>query len=142
MNGKYACVILAGGKGSRMGGINKARLRYKGASFYSRIGAELEKTGLPIYISVATYDQSVHDGWVIVKDIVKDENGSYIGPLGGIYSCLVKAGEEGLEGLFFAPCDAPNYDSSIIRKLAEHIDDETDAVIFSNSEGRLQTVFG
>ncbi len=97
---------------------------------------------MPCYLSAAAYDQEVPDGWTAVKDSVTDSEGKFIGPMGGIYSCLKKANEDGLDGLFFAPCDAPFYTSEVTLKLRGYIDPETDAVLWKTADGRLQTTFG
>ena len=142
MDRKYGCVLLAGGSGSRMGGRNKAELEYDRVKFAERIEAELSKLGIPCYISAAAYEQDVPEGWALVRDTVTGEDGSYIGPAGGIYSCLVRAEQEGLDGLFFVPCDAPFYSADIHRQLALHIDEDTKAACFQTSDGRMQTTFG
>jgi molybdopterin-guanine dinucleotide biosynthesis protein A len=61
--------------------------------------------------------------------------------MGGIFSCLTQAREDGLDGLFFAPCDVPLYNAEAIEKLAEHIGPETDAAIWKTGDGRLQMTF-
>ena len=71
-----------------------------------------------------------------------DPEGKYIGPMGGIYSCLKKASEDGLDGLFFVPCDAPLYTSEVTLKLCGYIDHEIDVVLWKTADGRLQTTFG
>jgi molybdopterin-guanine dinucleotide biosynthesis protein A len=71
-----------------------------------------------------------------------DPEGKYIGPMGGIYSCLKKASEDGLDGLFFVPCDAPLYTSEVTLKLCGYVEPETDAIIWKTADGRLQTTFG
>ena len=38
---QYGCVLLKGGKSSRMGGSDKAKLLYRGKSFEERIKGEL-----------------------------------------------------------------------------------------------------
>ena len=45
---QYGCVLLKGGKSSRMGGSDKAKLLYRGKSFEERIKGELEQLGLPV----------------------------------------------------------------------------------------------
>ena len=40
---QYGCVLLKGGKSSRMGGSDKAKLLYRGKSFEERIKGELEQ---------------------------------------------------------------------------------------------------
>lgn len=141
-NTVYGCALLAGGSGSRMGGRNKAELEYGRQTFRERIASELAGTGMPCYLSVAVYDQEVPDGWTPVADCVTDPEGKYIGPMGGIYSCLKKASEDGLDGLFFVPCDAPLYTSEVSLKLLGYVGPETDVVLWKTADGRLQTTFG
>ncbi len=139
---KYGCVLLAGGKGSRMGGVNKAELEYGGRTFAQKVISVMESTGMPCYISTANYEQAVPDGWTPVKDEVTDSASQYIGPIGGIYSCLKKAKKDGLDGLFFAPCDAPFYNTDILDKLSDVINGEYDVVCWRTSDGKVQTAFG
>ncbi len=141
-NASCGCALLAGGMGSRMGGRNKAELEYNRQTFRERIVSELSGTGMPCYMSVAAYDQKLPDGWTPVRDCVTDPEGKYIGPMGGIYSCLKQACEDGLDGLFFVPCDAPLYTSEATLKLRGYVDPETDAVLWKTADGRLQTAFG
>ena len=141
MNGNYGCAILAGGAGRRMGNINKADLEYGGKTFADSIMSELSNTSLPCYVSVANYEQRVPCGWKQVKDSVTSQGGGFIGPMGGIYSCLMQARKDGLDGLFFAPCDVPLYTSDAISKLAEHVDRNVDSVIWRSGDGRLQMTF-
>ena len=62
--------------------------------------------------------------------------------MGGIYACLKKAEEDGLDGLLFCPCDAPFYSGRIMEKMLTQIDHASDAVVFRTTDGRLQTTFG
>ncbi len=141
-NIRYGCALLAGGSGSRMGGRNKAELEYGRQTFGDRIAAEMSGMGMPCYLSVAAYEQEVPDGWTPVKDCVTDTEGKYIGPMGGMYSCLKQACDDGLGGLFFVPCDAPLYTSEVTLKLRGYIDPGADAVLWKTADGRLQTTFG
>ena len=138
----YGCAVLAGGSGSRMGHINKADLEYKGRPFAETIAEEMSSMGLPCYLSIANYEQVVPAGWKVVRDAVTGQGGEYIGPIGGIYTCLIQAKEDGLDGLFFAPCDAPFYRAEASLKLGEHIATDTDVVLWKTADGRLQTTFG
>lgn len=139
---KYGCALLAGGSGSRMGRVNKAELEYGSDTFAGRIEKEMSKSGMPCYLSSAEYEQKVPEGWVLVRDSVTDGNGRHIGPMGGIYSCLCRAEAEDLDGLFFAPCDAPFYTSDIIDKLIKYIGEEDDIVCWRSDDGRLQITYG
>lgn len=92
---QYGCVLLKGGKSSRMGGSDKAKLLYRGKSFEERIKGELEQLGLPVFVSEAKKSPDPR----AIPDLIPEA-----GPLGGIYSCLKQTG---LDGLFFVSCDMP-----------------------------------
>ena len=139
---KYGYALLAGGAGKRMGGSNKAALMHDGVTFLERISSEMDKTRSACYISIANHRQDIPDGWTMVSDVLTDTEGKNIGPMGGIYSCLLKARQDGLDRLFFAPCDAPLYTSDIHEKLAGHICRDDDAVCWKTADGRVQTTFG
>lgn len=139
---KYGYAVLAGGAGKRMGGANKAVLEYNGGTFLNHICSEMEKTHSICYLSAANHEQTTPCGWIEVNDIVTDAEGKYIGPMGGIYSCLLRARADGLDGVFFAPCDAPLYTSDIHEKLAGYIDTDDDAVCWRTADGRIQTTSG
>ena len=142
MDKNYGCAILAGGAGKRMGHINKAELEYGEKTFVECIMAEMKRMGMPCYLSTARYRQNVPDGWINVRDRVSGEDGVYIGPMGGIYSCLLQASADGLDGVFFVPCDAPRFTSEITCKLSDYIRPDTDAVLWRSADGKLQTTFG
>ena len=138
----YGCVLLAGGKGLRMGGVNKAALMLEGKSFAERIAGELWKTGLPCMLSRGTCRQEVMPSWRRVSDAVTAPGGQGAGPLGGIVSCLREAGREGLRGLFFVPCDAPLFDVRVITRMLEQLDDAAEAAVWRTRDGRIQCTFG
>lgn len=142
VNGKYGCALLAGGLGRRMGGVNKARLEYGGRSFEAHIASELRGTGMACYLSAAAWPLECPDGWTLVTDRVTDEHGNCVGPMGGMLSCLMQAASDGLEGLFFAPCDAPLYSADVVRALEGALEAGVDAVCFITRDGRIQTAFG
>lgn len=139
---RSGCAVLAGGAGRRMGGINKAALEYEGKPFLEHICSETGKSGMQCYLSAANYEQDLPDGWRLVKDAVTGPDGDYVGPVGGIYSCLVQAEKEGLDGVFFCPCDAPFFKVTVHEKLAELIDEDTDVVCWRTADGKVQTTFG
>jgi len=145
MSEKYGCVMLAGGSGKRMGGVNKAELEYERQTFAERISRELGSLGMKCYMSSAVYEQELPEGWELVKDSAVRSDGGYTGPAGGVCSCLRRAVQEGLEGLFFAPCDAPLYSTEITRGLQKILEEEPeayDALGWRTGDGKLQTTFG
>ena len=72
---QYGCVLLKGGKSSRMGGSDKAKLLYRGKSFEERIKGELEQLGLPVFVSEAKKSPDPR----AIPDLIPEA-----GPLGSI----------------------------------------------------------
>lgn len=138
---KYGCALLAGGPGNRMGQVNKANIEYKGKPFIQIISDEIDKSGMPCYLSQAAYKQSIPYGWSVVDDVQIGNHASSVGPIGGIYSCLNRAKLDGLDGLYFVPCDAPFFNIQVILKLDE-IAGDADAACWQSDDGRYQTTYG
>ena len=129
---KFGCVLLKGGRSSRMGGNDKAELLYRGISFKERIRKELEQSDLPLFLSEA---QKSGDPQVI-PDLIPDA-----GPLGGIYSCLKQVG---MAGLFFVSCDMPLFHFYLGKRALEEAEKniDVDAVIWKTRDGRIHLVCG
>lgn len=142
----YGCALLAGGEGKRLGGVNKAQLlvperppgsdsaevlqeKEPAETLLARTARILSGTGLPCYLSVAAYEMAAPEGWTTVDDrdyltgLLPDSSG-FAGPMGGICACLRKAREDGLDGLFFVPCDAPGFEVDVIEKMLPHLQND------------------
>ncbi len=129
---KFGCVLLKGGRSSRMGGNDKAELLYKGKSFGERIKEELEQLNFPVFMSEAKKSRDPQ----VISDLIPEA-----GPLGGIYSCLKQTG---LEGLFFVSCDMPLFHFYLGKRALEEAgkDRNLDAVIWKTRDGRIHPVCG
>lgn len=101
--------ILAGGKASRMGGKNKALLKFEGETFISRIHQNLA----PLFSSTIVISNDQVDYGLkevpVFKDIVHG-----MGPIGGIHSALSNSVTP---YVFVVSCDMPFADSSIAEML-------------------------
>ena len=95
----WGSVILSGGQGRRMGGIDKGGLDYKGESFCG-----IQKQLRPGHPSVTcpgpvgAGSGGREGGLEVIEDTVKGAEGEWIGPHGRYRSCFQRTG---LEGLFF-----------------------------------------
>lgn len=99
MKEKYnkTAVILAGGKGSRMGYLNKGQLKYRGKTFIQHLLDKLENYAEIIIIS--NTDLKDIKETKVVQDEVKE-----IGPLGGIYTGLLHSR---YDEVLILSCDTP-----------------------------------
>ncbi len=115
-----SAVILAGGKASRMGGVNKALLKINGISIIEREIAVLAEIFPETIIITNTPDDYEFLGKPLFRDLIPGK-----GSLGGIYTGLVQAKNP---YCFFVPCDMPFLKKKIIEVLMENLD-EHDIVI-------------
>lgn len=106
-----SCAILAGGKNSRIGGINKAFIRLGDTAIINSIISETEKIFSEIMIVTNNVEEYNHlkEKHSIVTDIIKN-----VGPLGGIHSALANSAKQ---AVFVISCDMPFPDPDIINKV-------------------------
>lgn len=109
MKRKYnkTAVILAGGKGSRMGHLNKGRLKYEGQTFIEHLIKKLDRYAEIIIISNSELEAI--EGVRIIQDEVKD-----IGPLGGIYTGLIHSS---YSEILVLSCDTPFIEQGFLNYL-------------------------
>ncbi len=103
-------IVLAGGKNTRMGGVDKSLLPVKGIPMIRHIADQLHSHFSEILIGgdVAKYNFL---GYRVIPDVSKG-----MGPLMGIYSCLLASGSD-LN--FITACDIPDINISLVSKMLE-----------------------
>jgi len=104
-------IILAGGKNTRMGGIDKSMMPLKGVPMIQYIAAQLEPHFSEILIGA---DDSEKYGF-LGKRVIQDELKG-LGPLMGIYSCLLSSGND-LN--FITACDIPDIRIDFIANMLD-----------------------
>ena len=136
MKDSWGCVILSGGRGSRMGNTDKSGLSYEGRTFLQRTKEQLEVFQVPCYLSRASYRTAeAEDGFQVIEDTVQGADGEWIGPMGGIWSCFENVQED---CLFFVSCDMPMFRTLMAERLLKHMEPGADAVLWRTRDGRLQ----
>ena len=99
--GDITAVILAGGKGRRMGGEDKGLLEFDGQPLVARLIASLEKQGVRIVIN-ANRNREIYEGFGV--PVITDRLEEFQGPLAGFASAL-HAVDSGF--ILTLPCDGP-----------------------------------
>ncbi|MEO8758802.1 MAG: molybdenum cofactor guanylyltransferase MobA [Devosia sp.] len=114
--GTIACVILAGGKSSRMG-VEKALVMLGGTPLVVRAIARLRnQVGKLVISSNGDTDRFRACGIPVVADIVPD-----CGPAGGLLAGLRWAQSEGASFLLTVACDTPFFPEDLAFRLAQAI---------------------
>ena len=110
-------LVLAGGRGERVGGVDKGLISARGIPAAVRVAAALRETCATVLVSanrnLDTYAAMDFDA--VVPDSLPD----FAGPL----AALLAAGEYGVTGtLVIAPCDMPTLSPEVPRSLVQRLD--------------------
>ena len=110
---ELGAAILAGGKNSRMEGLNKAFININGVSIIQRAVEFLKKRFDELtIITNSPKDYALYSNdCAIITDIIKDK-----GPLCGIHSGLIHSSKD---SVFFIACDMPFLHIGLINRLVE-----------------------
>lgn len=122
-------VILAGGRSSRMGGKDKFLIELGGKKILDHIIERLEPQVDRLIINA---NRELDTSLEVVPDLVKGH-----GPLGGLYSALRFAKENGYSQIITVPCDTPFIPRDFASRLLEHSDKPITA---AKSQGRIHPV--
>lgn len=106
-------LLLAGGRGSRMGGQDKGLVMWRGQPLISWLHAVARPLTDDLIIS-CNRNQQRYAG--LADQLVSDEERDFPGPLAGIRAGLAAARNQWLMVL---PCDAPLIDHSLLTSLHE-----------------------
>lgn len=125
MNQAYDALILAGGRGTRLGGKDKGWIMWEGLPLVEHALATLSKQIPPparILISanrnVDAYQQTGHT-------VVSDERPNFAGPLAGIEAGLMRCKKN---NLLVVPCDTPLLPGNLFERLQEALTNSPEAL--------------
>ena len=112
---EISAVILAGGKGSRMGGKDKGLIEFRGLALIAHVVNVVKIRVNQIFISAnRSLDDYSKYGKVIVDDLE-----DYQGPLAGISKALKVCSSN---YLLVLPCDSPMINLTLIDALIERME--------------------
>jgi len=128
-------VILAGGKGRRMGGYDKGLVMYKNYSLVQHVIDAISKQTRKIVINAnRNLDKYASFGYPVVKDTLDD----FQGPLAGFLACMSVLKTDYILTL---PCDGPLVSDNYLDNMLQALN-ETCADIAVASDGqRIQPVY-
>ena len=108
------CVILAGGKGRRMGGKEKALIPLLDRPLLSYVLEKVSGKVAPIALNINTnLEQFTKFGYPIIEDPIK----GHLGPLAGILASLNWAQKNNNDWVMTLPCDTPFLPNNIVQSM-------------------------
>lgn len=132
----FPIVILAGGCGSRLGGVDKCLLALGNESILQHILKQLSAHKGEIFLN-ANGDLSRFDAYPITK--FADLNEPPIGPIGGLYSALQYLPTQNLQHAsycFTLPGDCPFLPQNLLESLAKKAAAGSYDVVYANANSR------
>lgn len=124
--------ILAGGRGLRMGGLDKGLVEHRGRALVASVRERLQPQVGPLVISAnRNLDRYAAFADRVLSD---DDGGSFLGPLAGI-ARMLRAVET--EFLVTVPCDTPALPLDLVARLCDRQSATgADAVVAFDGEQR------
>lgn len=108
---RFSALLLAGGRGSRLGGQDKGLMCWRGEPVAARLTALARQLTGEVLIS-CNRNQAIYQQWA--DRLVGDDDADFPGPLAGIL-----AGLRACSGthLLVLPCDMPQLDAGLLERL-------------------------
>ena len=133
-NSNITAVILAGGKGRRMGGIDKGLIEFEGRLLIETVIDQLKKQQLDIVINANRNQQKYHSyGYPVIADELKD----YQGPLAGFMTAMASVKTDFILTL---PCDSPMLVNNFAARFIEAYNLNDAPICVAHDGERLQPV--
>ncbi|HEY2337647.1 MAG TPA: molybdenum cofactor guanylyltransferase MobA, partial [Burkholderiales bacterium] len=120
--GKVSGIVLAGGKGSRMGGVDKGLQALRGKPMVAWAIARLKPQVDEIVINA---NQNLEVYGALGYRVVPDEIGGFAGPLAGLHAGLAAATHPLAATV---PCDSPFLPADLVSRLKGNLVDNDLAV--------------
>lgn len=123
---RVGAVILAGGRGARMGGVDKGLQMFRGQPLFVHAIKRLhaQTLGTPVLIAINAnrhLEQYAQYGMPVCPDTVE----GYAGPLAGFLAALDHCAQQGEKPdyLLTVPCDSPLFPLDLLERLARALTD-------------------
>ncbi|MEW8500460.1 MAG: molybdenum cofactor guanylyltransferase MobA, partial [Candidatus Thiodiazotropha taylori] len=130
----YTAVILAGGRGSRMGGNDKGLILFDGKPLIEHVVNTIAPQVGRLLINA---NRNMVEYQRFGYPVIRDELSGYQGPLAGIYSALEQITTS---NLITVPCDGPRLPKDLVARLASAREAAAADIAVAHDGKRLQPV--
>lgn len=129
---QISCIILAGGEGKRVGGIDKGLLEYKNKPLIEHV---INSVSTQVDDIVISANRNTEHYKRYSQTVISDEADQYLGPLAGIAAALPHCRHE---RVLVVACDIPFLPSDLIDRFLS--EDGDSKLYIAESNNRLQLV--
>ncbi len=128
-------VILAGGKGRRMGGQDKGLINYKNSSLVKHVIDAISLQSNKIIINAnRNLDEYSAFGYPVVEDTLND----FQGPLAGFLAAMSSVNTD---YILTMPCDGPVIIDDYVNKMKQGLNESTADLAIASDGTRMQPVY-
>jgi molybdopterin-guanine dinucleotide biosynthesis protein A len=127
-------LVLAGGLGRRMGGVDKGLELLRGKPLAERV---VERLGPQVGVLLVNANQNI-DAYAQFGRVVSDCIGGFAGPLAGLHAGLSACSTPLLASV---PCDAPFLPLDLVERLHDGLERVQAEAAVARAGGRMQPVF-
>ena len=132
---KGSGIILAGGRASRMGGLDKGLMHFRGQPLVAHVIARLQPQVDELLINAnRETDTYARLGYPVITDTLS----GFHGPLAGLQSGLAQARHP---LVVMVPCDAPFLPTDLVARLKAALAQQEVDLAVATTNGRRQPVF-
>jgi len=128
-------LILSGGSGSRMGGVDKGLQPFRGRSLVEWVIDRLEPQVAEVLISA---NRNLERYLAFGHPVLTDPEGGFAGPLAGLRAGL---GQARSELVMVAPCDSPLLPADLVRRMVAALEREEAEVAVARTRERAHPIF-
>lgn len=128
-------LILSGGAGSRMGGVDKGLQPFRGRTLVEWVIERLEPQVAEVLISA---NRNLDRYLAFGHPVLTDRKGGFAGPLAGVHAGL---GQARSELLMVAPCDSPLLPADLVQRMVTALERDDAEVAVARTSERAHPVF-
>ena len=137
---KLICIILAGGKGSRLDGKGKFNQKFNNNTLLEQVYERIKSQFSYIAVNVNNKDRTFN----LNLKVIYDKFSKNIGPLAGIHASLILGnninGEEGY--VCIVPVDTPFLPKDLGKRLYLNMLKNNSDIVFAKSGNRIHPTIG
>ena len=128
---QLSCIILAGGRGTRAGGVDKGLIPYIGRPLIEHV---IEQVAPQVDDIIISANRNTEDYRRYSNKVMTDNDTDYRGPLSGIISCLPHCSHE---LALIVACDMPALPEDLAERLLAAIDSNAICIATVGSRHQL-----
>lgn len=134
-------LLLAGGEGRRLGGVDKGMVHWRGRAMAGWVFDTLLSVVQPVLISA---NRSLADYQALAPGRVYEDAANLHGhgPLAGLLTGMKEAEKLGARAVLVSPCDTPEITPEVFCRLLQAWDKAPGRAVVAECEGRVHPLHG